>query len=537
MRLLVRRATFFGGQPGVEPPHGPESLLIDFAELKRRVSGRGLLQHLLRYAEVELFTLRLEHLSKPFHTFLLLRLLSRGRPVASDDSGERIEITLPLLARELLRLLRELARIPLLLGATDRRVRALSSEDRRPLRLDLTRAPLYLRTDLVLDVTTGGSVGHIAGVLNSLDCFTARPLFVTTAAIPTTRPDIETHLVLPGPDFCGFEELPSLYFNEVVRRRATAALAGRSIAFVYQRYATNSFAGLELARSLGVPFVLEYNGSEVWINRNWGAPLKYEHRSLRIEELLLKTADLVVVVSDVSGAELRDRGVEASRILVNPNGVDPDRYSPAVDGLRVRRLHRLEGKRVVGFIGTFGRWHGAEVLADAYGRLINAHPEWRESVRLLLIGDGLTMPLVRGFLHRHGVEDAAVLTGATRQEEGPEHLAACDLLVSPHVPNPDGTPFFGSPTKLFEYMAMGKGIVASDLGQIRDVLEHGETGWLVEPGSVEALRAGLERLLLDEPLARRLGESARRAVVGRYTWKEHTRHIVERLRTLTRAEG
>ena len=87
---------------------------------------------------------------------------------------------------------------------------------------------------------------------------------------------------------------------------------------------------------------------------------------------------------------------------MNPNGVDPERYSPAVDGTAVRRRHGLEGRRVVGFIGSFGRWHGAEVLADAFGRLLARRPEWRDSVRLLMIGDGATMPQVRASLERHG---------------------------------------------------------------------------------------------------------------------------------------
>ena len=533
-RLLVRRATFFGVEPRSEPSHGADSLSIDFADLKRSVSGWGLFRHLFQYSDVELYTQKLDHLSKPFLTMLLLKLLSRGRSAVSDDSGVRIKITLPLLARHFMLFLRDLLKIPLLLLAIDRRVHALSSDRHRAQSpLALSRAPLYLRTDLIFGVTSGGSVGHIAGVLNNLDAFTARPIFITTDAIPTTRPDIETHVVLPGAEFCGFPELPSLYFNDVVAQRAVAALGGRPVSFVYQRYATNSLAGLQIARSFGVPFVLEFNGSEVWISRHWGEPLKYERRSLRIEELLLNAAELVVVVSETSRAELIERGVGPGNILANPNGVDPDRYSPSVDGEPVRQRYGLAGKRVIGFIGTFGRWHGAEILADAYGRLMSRHPEWRESVRLLLIGDGLTMPAVRSLLRRQGVEGLAVLTGATRQEEGPAHLAACELLVSPHVPNADGTPFFGSPTKLFEYMAMGKGIVASRLGQIPEVLDHGETGWLVEPGNVEALVSGLERLLVDESLCRRLGEAARRVAVERHTWKEHTRRIVERLRAVS----
>jgi glycosyltransferase involved in cell wall biosynthesis len=184
---------------------------------------------------------------------------------------------------------------------------------------------------------------------------------------------------------------------------------------------------------------------------------------------------------------------------------------------------------VLGFIGSFGRWHGAEVLADAFGRLLSDHPAWRNNVRLLMIGDGLTRPEVEARLARHGVHEQAVLTGVVPQEEGPAHLAACDALVSPHVRNPDGTPFFGSPTKVFEYMAMGRGIVASRLDQIGEVLRHEETALLVEPGDAGALAAGLERLVSDEPLARRLGDAARRDALAKHTWREHTRRIVEAL--------
>lgn len=148
----------------------------------------------------------------------------------------------------------------------------------------------------------------------------------------------------------------------------------------------------------------------------------------------------------------------------------------------------------------------------------------------MLIGDGATMPLVRKNLERFGLIKECILTGLIPQEKGPEFLAACDILVASHKPNPDGTPFFGSPTKLFEYMAMGKGIVASDLNQIGEVLKHDYTAWLVKPGDIDSLMIGLKTLIDDEPRRVKLGKAAREEVIAKYTWREHTRKIIEKLK-------
>lgn len=530
-KLIIRRPSFFGTQPASRPAQ-PNTVEVAFPDVRTWARDGAIIRHLLRHPEAELRTHRIAHVSKPFLTALLLRVLSHGRCFFSDDTGERLEIDFGVILKYGLWFLRDLARVPLLLLTVERQVERLEKEAARPRRpppLDLTRPPLYLRSDLLFNVKAGGSVSHIAGVLNQLDRFAAKPVFITTDHIPTVRADLETHLIVPGMDFCGYPELPSLYFNRLLTSRALGLLSGRSVSFIYQRYSPNNFCGLALSRQLKAPFVLEYNGSEVWISRNWGEPLEHERLALRIETLVLKGAHVIVVVSRPLRDELVARGIARDQILVNPNGVDADMYSPAVDGHAIRQRYGLEGKRVLGFIGTFGRWHGAVLLADAFGRLMVRHPEWRDSVRLLMIGDGLTMPDVRANLERHGVQELATLTGLVPQEQGPAHLAACDVLISPHVPNRDGTPFFGSPTKVFEYMAMGKSIIASALDQIGEVLRHGETAWMVEPGNAEALVSAIERLLGDESLARRLGEAARQDLLAHYTWKEHTRRIVERL--------
>jgi glycosyltransferase involved in cell wall biosynthesis len=506
--------------------------VVPFAEAKAWLTGRAFAKQLFRYSDVELATHLIEYVSRPLPTALLLRLLSRGRCSFSEDSGRRVAIGPLVILHYLVRYVVDLARLPLVPWRARRALKQLSAarppaQARAP---DLALPPVYLRGDLQLGVRAGGSVGHIAGVLNNLAHFASTPLFVTAGRVPTVRAEVEVHVVDPSPDFCGYEEIPAIHFNQRLAQAAEAALAGRAAAFVYQRCALFTFAGLVLARRLGVPFVLEYNGSEVWSARHWGRPLRHETLAVQVETVLLEQATLVTVVSRPLREELLRRGIAAERILLNPNGVDPERYSPSIDGSVVRRALGLEGRSVVGFIGTFGRWHGAEVLAEAFGQLLTRRPEWRESTRLLLIGDGLTRPLVEARLAEHGAAGQAILTGLVPQELGPAHLAACDVLVSPTLRNPDGTPFFGSPTKVFEYMAMGRAIVASGLDQVGEVLEHGKTALLVDPGNVAGLAAAIERLLDDQPLARVLGAAARQAVLERHSWREHTRLIVEALR-------
>jgi glycosyltransferase involved in cell wall biosynthesis len=284
-----------------------------------------------------------------------------------------------------------------------------------------------------------------------------------------------------------------------------------------------------MALEQNLPLVLEYNGSEVWVARHWGSGVPRQALAERVERLGLRSADLVVVVSEPLRDELAAGGVAPERILVNPNGVDPQTYHPDVDGSGVRRLYGLKGKTVIGFIGTFGAWHGAEKLAEAFALLLARRPDLRSGLRLLFIGDGLRRAATEAAVREAGLSGLAVFTGTVPQAEGPAHLAACDILAAPHVPNADGSRFFGSPTKLFEYMAMGRAIAASALDQMDAVLEDGVTAVKALPGDAEDFSRALERLCADARLRGELGAAARRRVVERHTWRRHTERIIRAL--------
>jgi len=518
-----------------EVPDG--GAVITMQELKERIRSGRILGLMFRYREARLLTPNLNYVSSPLLKALFLRFMSRGRCFFEDESCRRGPgITYSSLFRMMWRFGRDLISRGALIKKTLSEVEKFKAgAAHRPAAgsLDLAGRPVYLRTDPNIALRSGGSVGHIAGVLNNLDRFTGSPVFLTNSPIPTVREDIESHIIAPSTRFRDFEEIPHLAINDEYESAARRILDGEQISFIYQRYSFNSFSGVKLARLFSVPLVLEYNGSEIWIRKNWSEkPYRYEYVYQRIEELNLEFADLIVVVSSPLKNELTARGIAAEKILVNPNGVDPEKYSPSVDGSPVRSRYGLGGKTVIGFIGTFGRWHGAEVLAEAFGRMINANKYLHDDLRLLMIGDGLTMPSVKSNIEKYGVGEISTLTGFVPQEQGPAHLAACDILASPHVPNKDGSPFFGSPTKLFEYMAMGKGIVASDLDQIGEILEHNVTAWMVPPGDPEELAAGLLKLVEDPGLGERLGCAAREEAIEKYTWERHTARIITKLKEL-----
>jgi len=505
--------------------------LISFDELKEWVRRGVYFRKLLSYDTVVLQTYNFNVLGKPFLTAVLIRLLSSNSCRIEDEQGRSIKVNMNFLLLAASRYLQGLFHKGEVIRQTAEECIALTNQLTEKGRLDLTSRPVYLRTDLVFGLRSGGSVGHIAGVLNNLSKFTGKPVFFTADSIPTVSEDIEKHIIVPPADFLwDHGEVTVLQYNCFFTSEVEKILAQTPVSFIYQRYSTYNISGAILARKHAVPFVLEYNGSEIWIARNWGKPFRYERLAQQMEDLNLNDADVIVVISSPLRDELVRRGIDCEKILVNPNGVNPRAYHPQIDGSPVRNNYGLDNKLVVGFIGTFGKWHGAEVLAQAFVLLIKRRPDLQENIRLFFIGDGVTLPQVKEMIKENSLEAECVFAGLVPQADGPGYLAACDVLVSPQIPNADGSPFFGSPTKLFEYMAMGKAIIASDLFQLGEIIEHDVTGLLVAPGEVEKLTTAIGRLADDHQLRARLGVAARDKVIANYTWEEHTLKIIDKLR-------
>src|SRR5438309_7724111 len=155
-------------------------------------------------------------------------------------------------------------------------------------------------------------------------------------------------------------------------------------------------------------------------------------------------------------------------------------------------------------------------------------------IRFLFVGAGMFRDEVERIVSEAGRSEQVIFASQVEHEKVPALLDACDILLSPHVPLEDGSEFFGSPTKLFEYMAMGKAIVASRLGQIADVLDDEETALLVEPGDARQLADAILRLSNSRELRERLGAAARRAAIERHAWKRNAQRVIDEYASLCR---
>lgn len=384
----------------------------------------------------------------------------------------------------------------------------------------------YIRTHHWFGIRVGGSVSHIYGVASGFKNLGKKLFFISTDILELIdKLKSSVYAISPFRVIRNFPEIPEMAYNRTLFKEACKIFDKEKPGAIYQRYSLNNYTGVTLSLRYKIPLIVEYNSSEIWTAKNWGRRLIFEGITERIEILNLRAADLIVVVSEVLREELLNRGIEERKILVNPNGFDPEMYNPQIDGEEFRERYDFGDKIIVGFIGTFGPWHGAEVLTQAIKPVI----EKNSNIRFMFVGDGVRMPVVKEIIKREGVGEFVILTGLVAQEEAPKYLAACDILVSPHVPNPDGSRFFGSPTKLFEYMGMGKGIVASDLEQIGEVLEHKKTAWLVRPGDFQELAEGILKLAEDEDLRNELGRNAREEALKKYTWDKHVKRTLDKL--------
>ena len=308
-------------------------------------------------------------------------------------------------------------------------------------------------------------------------------------------------------------ELLELGYSVPAYRRLARAARDFKPDLLYERHNLLFLAGRWLKARTGLPMLLEVNAPlahERGANGGLGLPWLARWS----EASVWRAADRVLPVTNELARFVVEGGVSPERVAVIPNGIDPRRFHPAVDGIEVRRRLGLEGRVVLGFTGFMREWHGLTHVLDAMAVL------GRTDTHLLIVGDGPVRDDLQARARSLGLVDRLTILGVVEREQVAAHIAAFDVALQPRV-----VPY-ASPLKLFEYMALGRAILAPDQPNIREILSHGRDALLFDPDDPAAFRGAIAAVLGDDDLRRRLGEGAAATVAARgLTWDANAERV------------
>jgi PEP-CTERM/exosortase A-associated glycosyltransferase len=270
------------------------------------------------------------------------------------------------------------------------------------------------------------------------------------------------------------------------------------------------------ALGLGLPVVYEMRSSweDAAVSSGTSTEGSARYRLSRwLETQVLRRADAVTTICEGLRAEAVARGVPSARVSVVPNAVDEVAFAArAGNAPEIRRRFGLDGCTVVGFIGSFFAWEGLSMLVAALPMVL----QQRSDVRVLLVGGGDEEAALRETVRRLQLERHVMFAGRAPHVDVPSFYDAIDVLAYPRLPI--RLTEMVTPLKPLEAMALGKAVVASDVGGHREIIEDGVTGVLFRAGDAASLATAILRVAGDPPLLQRLREAGPPYVRRERTW-------------------
>jgi PEP-CTERM/exosortase A-associated glycosyltransferase len=302
-----------------------------------------------------------------------------------------------------------------------------------------------------------------------------------------------------------------------LRRRITALLESEKFDLVHAHSpALCGLAAVQAAESRGIPSVYEIRAfwEDAAVDQDhagWASVRYWLGRNL--ESRIVRRADAVVGIAQSILKEIEGRGVPSAKLFHVPNGVDVTRFTPRPRDNALGGQLGVNGTPTLGFLGTLFPWEGVSWLVHAAAAL------QRKGVafKLLIIGDGAEAAVVKKAIQETGAESYISLLGRVPHEEVERYYSVIDVLVYPR--HSVRLTELVTPLKPLEAMALGKAILGSAVGGIRELIEPEVSGILFEPGNVEDFCRQAARLLQDESLRRALGEQARLEIAKEKDWK------------------
>jgi len=316
-------------------------------------------------------------------------------------------------------------------------------------------------------------------------------------------------------------ELMELAYALLTFLRLARAVREHQPDCLYERYNLFQPAGVWIKRLYGLPYLLEIN-APIFAERAHYDGISLKWLARWSERYAWRNADVALPVTQVLGAMLQQAGVPAERITVIPNGINTERFSANPDSAVAKRALGLEGHLVLGFTGFVRDWHGMDKIIDFI-----AQDGAQMQCHLLVVGDGPVRNALEQQAQRLGVADRVTFTGVVQRDAVAGYVAAFDIALQPAVVA------YASPLKIFEYLALGRAIIAPNQANIREILQHEVNALLFDPADEAGLIKAIQRLMQDPALRERLARKAGESIAEQgLTWHANAQRVTQLARDL-----
>ncbi len=323
--------------------------------------------------------------------------------------------------------------------------------------------------------------------------------------------------LLPKILYNALKDLGIRRFDNLAAAQLESAIGSFKPDLVYERSEYMQDSGIRVCRKAGIPHFLEVNAPFIEEMRHWEGSSLMHPLGHAIEKRKLLAATKVFAVSSVLRDFLAARyRFPAGSISVIPNCIDPSNVHVVAEEVEaLRQKFQLQGKNIIGFVGSFFPHHGLDDLIHAFAQIEQKHPQ----AVLLIVGGGMNEDALKKQALATLGEGRVIFAGKVPHHQVYPYISLMDITVMPK------SNWYGSPMKIFEYGIMGKVVLAPDNGPVNDVMEHGKDGWLVQPG-IPALSAALSHLLSHPDEARNMGLQFKNKILNEYTWNRQASYIL-----------
>ncbi len=304
------------------------------------------------------------------------------------------------------------------------------------------------------------------------------------------------------------------------------------IDILHERMCLPGGVGAIVSKLLDIPCVLEVNGPVLEEHIALGNIPNHYYRSIlkRWRTQILPRFGAFYTQTHSLKKIIVGWGIDEKKVYVIPNGVDINRFNPSLNGEEILDKYQLTGKNIITFIGSYREWHGIDLLIRAIPNILTKYP----NTKVMIIGSGPEQNKIEDRITELNLNNDVIILGAIPYQDIPECIACATICVAPFQPDMLGTTqqfgFYFSPLKLFEYMACGKPIITTAVGEICNLLEDKKDAILISPDENNVAQAVIT-LLGDQSMRERLGRAAREKV-ARYTWENTTKGVLDVYRSL-----